>query len=58
MCLSLLVFEPCQGPWGRTGATVVFLKNAEEGSVLRELMTEWRKQARQSLTADLDEHHP
>jgi len=37
------VFEACNGSWGRNGATIVFLKDAEEGSVLRALMSAWRK---------------
>ncbi len=44
------VFEVCNGPWGRTGATIVFLQDAEEGSVLRALVDAWRKNAPKSLT--------
>ena len=46
------VFEVCNGPWGRNGATIVFLKDAEEGSVLRALVDAWRKNAPKSLTGD------
>lgn len=46
------VFEACNGAWGRNGATIVFLKDAEEGSVLRALIDAWRKNAPKSLTED------
>ncbi len=46
------VFEVCNGAWGRNGATIVFLKDAEEGSVLRALIDAWRKCAPMSLTED------
>ena len=48
------VFEACNGAWGRNGATVVFLKNADEGSVPRALIAAWRKHAPKSLTEELD----
>ena len=46
------VFEACKGAWGRNGATIVFLRNAEEGSVLRALIDAWRKNAPESLRED------
>ena len=46
------VFEACNGAWGRNGATIVFLKDAEEGSVLRALIDAWRKNAPKSLAED------
>ena len=49
------VFEPCKGAWGRNGATVVFLKSAEEGCVLRALIDAWRKIAPKPLVRDWDE---
>ena len=51
------VFEACKGAWGRNGATIVFLKNAEEGSVLRALIDAWRKHAPMSLTEGFDDHN-
>ena len=43
------VFQACNGAWGRNGATIVFLQDAEEGSVLRALTAAWRKNAPNSL---------
>jgi hypothetical protein len=48
------VFEACKGAWGRNGATIVLLKNAEEGSVLRALIDAWRKIAPISTTEEFD----
>lgn len=39
------VFEACNGAWGRNGATTVLLADADEGSILRALMSAWRKHA-------------
>ena len=44
------VFQVCNGAWGRNGATIVFLKDADEGDVFRALSDAWRKHAPQSLT--------
>ena len=49
------VFEACKGTWGRSGATILFLKHAEEGSVLRALVDAWRKNAPISLIEDFDD---
>ena len=51
------VFEACKGAWGRSGATIVFLKEAEEGSVFRALISAWRKNASTSLTEDFDDQN-
>ena len=51
------VFAACNGAWGRNGATIVFLKDAEEGSVLRALISAWRKTAPKSLTKDFDDQN-
>ena len=52
-----IVFEACSGAWGRDGATIVFLKDAEEGSVFRALISAWRKNAPTSLTEDFDDQN-
>ena len=44
------VFERCKGAWGRSGATIVLLKNAKEDPVFRALIAAWRKYAPVSLT--------
>ena len=43
------LFRPCNGAWGRNGATIVFFQDAEEGTVLRALMSAWRKNAPPSV---------
>ena len=48
------VFQRCNGAWGKNGATIVFLKEAEEGSVLRALISAWRKHAPTSLAETFD----
>ena len=49
------VFAACQGAWGRHGATIVALENAEEGSVFRALLTAWQKHAPHALSEKLDD---
>ena len=51
------VFAACKGAWGRNGATIVFLKDAEEGSVLRALISAWRKNARTPFTNDREDQN-
>ena len=51
------VFEACNGAWGRAGATIVFLKEAEEGVVFRALVSAWRKHAPASLAEDFDDEN-
>lgn len=43
-------FQACKGAWGRNGATIVSLPEANEGSVLRALATAWQKFAPSTLT--------
>ena len=38
-------FETCKGAWGRNGATVVFLNEADEAGVFRALADAWQKHA-------------
>ena len=49
------VFEACNGAWGRSGATIVKIKLAEEGMMLRALVAAWSKFAPPSLTDSLAE---
>ena len=42
------VFEACKGAWGRNGATILRLENAEEDSAFRALVDAWRKTEPQS----------
>lgn len=51
------VFEPCKGAWGRAGATLVFLKDAEEGSILQALIAAWRKNAPKFLVDNFDDQN-
>ena len=37
------VFMPCKGAWGRNGATIVSLQDAEEGNVLRAVTAAWQR---------------
>ena len=48
-------FEACNGAWGRSGATTVILKDAQNDQVLRALMSAWRKNAPRSLADELHE---
>ena len=50
-------FEACKGAWGRNGATVVSLADADEGDVLRALISAWRKCAPASLVEDFDQNN-
>ena len=49
------VYEVCNGAWGKNGATLVMLRDAEEGRVLGALICAWRKHAPDSLTEDFDD---
>ena len=48
------VYEPCKGAWGRAGATIVTLEDAEEGRVLKALIAAWRRHAPRSLIEEFD----
>ena len=48
------VYEACKGAWGRAGATIVLLEDAEEGSVLKALIAAWRRNAPRKLLKEFD----
>ena len=47
-------FEPCRGAWGRNGATIVMLENADEEAVFQALTEAWKKATPQSWLDDSD----
>jgi hypothetical protein len=55
MRLEPKVFHPCNGVWGKRGATYVQLKAANELSVLQALTQAWRNTAPKKLVDTLDD---
>jgi hypothetical protein len=49
------VFHPCNGMWGKRGATYVNLAAAKELTVLQALTEAWRNTAPKKLVDTLDE---
>ena len=49
------VFRPASGAWGRRGATIVHLADADAASVRQALMAAWRNTAPKRLVRDLDD---
>jgi hypothetical protein len=49
------VFQPCNGAWGRRGATYVRLAEAEVPSVRQALVAAWRNTAPKRLARQLDD---
>lgn len=49
------VFQPASGAWGRGGATIVQLEEAEEGTVRQALRAAWRNTAPKRLVQQFDE---
>lgn len=44
------VFNPCNGAWGRAGATSVRLKSAKKPTIKRALLAAWQLAAPKRLT--------
>ncbi len=47
------VFQPASGAWGRRGATMVRLAEADESTVRQRLMAAWRNTPRSALSSKL-----
>ena len=50
------VFNPCNGVWGRRGATNVRLKSARKPTLRRALEAAWRLSAPEKLKSQFDEN--
>ena len=48
------VFQPASGAWGRRGATIVRLADADESTVRQALIAAWRNTAPKRLIQQLD----
>ena len=48
-------FQACAGAWGENGATIVVLEQVEEGSLIRALLSAWRKNAPKPLAQEYDD---
>ncbi len=49
------VYHPASGAWGRGGATIVRLDEADEASVRQALTAAWRNTAPKRMARELDE---
>ena len=49
------VFEPASGAWGRQGATMINLKEADESTVRQALNAAWRNTAPKGVVSRFDE---
>lgn len=49
------VFQPASGAWGRGGATIIQLEEADESTVRQALLAAWRNTAPKRLVQKLDE---
>lgn len=49
------VFQPASGAWGRRGATIVQLHDADESTVRQALRDAWRNTAPKRLVQQFDE---
>jgi hypothetical protein len=49
------VFQPASGAWGRRGATIVQLDDADEPTVRQALLAAWRNTAPKRLVLQFDE---
>lgn len=49
------VFQPASGAWGRGGATIIQLEEADEATVRQALLAAWRNTAPKRLLKQFDE---
>jgi hypothetical protein len=49
------VFRPASGAWGRQGATLIQLADADEASVRQALLAAWRNTAPKRLAKEYDQ---
>jgi hypothetical protein len=49
------VFKPANGAWGRRGATIVHLGDAEELTVRQAMIAAWRNTAPKQLVQEFDD---